>query len=251
MTDTREAEALEGRSTAEETIAHNRTRLRLRRRLLLWGLPVVLILAIIAGWLVSLPVRAADSLTEYNRGDYTASAEGFGELLEPNIVEKWLPYYDRGSALAEGQDYIPAIDDLEKALAMVPEDRECVVVVNLSLSWERLADGYAQSGLFEGAQLLYQTAADVLEEHNCTPPEDPVDGREPGQEIEDAKTRLEQKLEAMQYLEDQSGTDSPTTPEEQLEELDQQEQDAAEEKAEDDARDRGQQGTGGRSDKPW
>jgi tetratricopeptide (TPR) repeat protein len=251
MTDTHRTEVPEIRESAEETVAYNRGRVRLRRRLLLWGLPVVLILAIVAGWLVSLPVRAADALTDFNRGDYTGSAEGFGALLEPNVVEKWLPYYDRGSVLAEGQDYIPAIDDLEKALAIVPADRECVVVVNLSLSWERLADGYAQSGLFEGAQLLYQTASDVLEEHDCTPPADPVDGREPGQEIEDAKTRLEQKLEAMQYLEDQAGGDSPTTPEEQLEELDQQEQDAAEEKAEDDARDRGQQGSGGRSDKPW
>jgi tetratricopeptide (TPR) repeat protein len=239
------------RERTDDVAAFNRSRLRLRRRLLLWGLPVVLVLAVVAGWLVSLPVRAADALTSYNFGDYTGSAEGFGDLLEPNIVEQWLPYYDRGSALAEAQDYIPAIDDLEKALAIVPADRECVVVVNLSLSWERLADGYAQSGLFEGARLLYQTAADVLAEHECTPPETPVESRDPGQEIEDAAARLQQKLDAMEYLEQQSEQGAPSTPGEQLEELEQQEQDAAEEKAEDDARERGQQGTGGRSDKPW
>jgi tetratricopeptide (TPR) repeat protein len=237
--------------TPDDVMTDNRKKLRLRRRLLLWGLPVVLVIAVIAGWLVSLPVRAADALTSYNFGDYTGSADGFGELLEPNIVEQWLPYYDRGSALAEAQDYIPAIDDLEKALAIVPADRECVVVVNLSLSWERLADGYAQSGLFEGARLLYQTAADVLAEHECSPPEEPVEGRDPGQEIDDAATRLQQKLEAIEFLEQQQEQDSPSTPGEQLEELEQQEQDAAEEKAEDDARERGQQGTGSRSDKPW
>lgn len=238
--------------SADDVAAQNRTRLRLRRRLLLWGLPVVLALAVGAGWLIGLPVRAADALVDYGRGDFTASAEGFAELLEPNLVETWLPYYDRGSTLAEAQDYIPAIDDLEKALELAPADRECVVVANLSLSWERLADGYAQSGLFEGARLLYQTAVDVLEAHDCTPPEEPVEGRDPGQELDDAAVRLEQKLQAMDFLEQQSGGgDAPSTPDQQLDQLEQQEQDAAEEKAEDDARGRAETGQGGFTDKPW
>lgn len=235
----------------DDVVASNRRRVRLRRRLLLWGLPVVLALAVVAGWLVGLPMRAGDALIDYGRGDYTGSAEGFGDLLEPNLVETWLPYYDRGSALAEAQDYIPAIDDLEIALELAPADRECVVVVNLSLSWERLADGYAQAGLFEGARLLYQTAADVLSAHDCTPPEDPVEGRDPGQELDDAGVRLEQKLQAMEFLDNQAGGDAPSTPDQQLDQLDQQDQDAAEEKAEDDARGRAETGQGGFTDKPW
>jgi tetratricopeptide (TPR) repeat protein len=233
------------------SIENNRIRLRLRRRLLLFGLPVVLIITIVAGWILSRPLIAAEALTDYGRGGYTSSAETFGSLLEPNILEPWIPYFDRGVALAAGEDYVPAIDDFERALELAPASHECEVVVNLALGWEKLADGYAGAGLFAGAKLLYQTGLDVLAAHDCTPPEQPVNGRDPGQELEDAQARLEEKLDASEYLEELNGGSGEATPEEQQEQLEQQGQDAAEDKAEDDARDRGEGGGGGFTDKPW
>ncbi len=65
-----------------------------------------------------------------------------------------------------------ALEYFEKALEMAPEAHRCEVIVNLSLSWERLADGYVAAGLFDGATLLYQTSLDVLQGENCTPPTD-------------------------------------------------------------------------------
>ena len=233
------------------SLENNRIRLRLRRRLLLFGLPVVLVITILAGWILSRPLIAADAFADYTRGGYSSSAETFGTLLEPNIIEPWIPFFDRGVALAAGEDYVPAIDDFERALELVPASRECEVVVNLSLGWEKLADGYAGAGLFAGAKLLYQTALDVLAAHDCTPPEQSVNGRDPAQELDDAQARLEEKLDASEYLDNLNNGSDPATPEEQQEQLEQQGQDAAEDKAEDDARDRGEGGGGGFTDKPW
>jgi tetratricopeptide (TPR) repeat protein len=233
------------------SIENNRARLRLRRKLLLFGLPVVLVLTVLAGWILSRPLIAADALIDYSRGGFTSSADTFGSLLEPNVLEPWIPYFDRGVALAAAEDYVPAIDDFERALTLVPESRECEVVVNLALGWEKLADGYAGAGLFAGAELLYQTALDVLAAHDCTPPDEPVNGRDPGQELDDAQARLEEKLDAAEYLDDLNNGSDAANPEEQRQQLEQQGQDASEDKAEDDARQRGEGGGGGFTDKPW
>jgi tetratricopeptide (TPR) repeat protein len=233
------------------SVENNRARLRLRRRLLLFGLPVVLAITILAGWILSRPLVAADALTDYSRGGYSASAETFGSLLEPNIIEPWIPYFDRGVALAAGEDYVPAIDDFERALTLVPASHECEVVVNLALGWEKLADGYVGAGLFAGAKLLYQTGLDVLAAHDCTPPEQPVNGRDPGKELEDAEARLQEKLDASEYLDQLNNGSQESTPEQRQEQLEQQGQDAAEDKAEDDARERGEGGGGRFTDKPW
>jgi tetratricopeptide (TPR) repeat protein len=233
------------------SLENNRLRLRLRRRLLLFGLPVVLIITILAGWLLSRPLIAADALTDYSRGGFSSSAETFGALLEPNIIEPWIPYFDRGVALAAGENFVPAIDDFERALELAPASHECEVVVNLALGWEKLADGYVGAGLFAGAKLLYQTSLDVLAAHDCTPPEEPVTGRDPGQELEDAEARVQEKLDAAEYLDELNNGSDAATPEEQQEQLEQQGQDAAEDKAEDDARDRGEDAGGRYTDKPW
>jgi len=234
------------------SIPENNARLlRLRRRLLLFSLPVILAITVVAIWLLSLSATAGLAIQQYNRASYTESASTAGGLLSQNHVEKWLPYFDRGVALAGGEEYIPAIDDFEIALLHAPESRRCQVIVNLSLGWERLADGYAQAGLFDGAALLYQTSLDVLEGQDCVPPEEPVDGRDPGQELQDAEARVQAKLDASQFFSEEGGEEEPTTSEERLEQLNEQGEDAAEEKADGDSRDRAEQGTGGFAEKPW
>ena len=236
---------------APGTVEGNRTRARLRRNLLLFSLPVVLAFLVVSGWLFSLSGTASSGLIEYQRGTYVSSADTFGDLLDHNYVEKWIPFFDRGAALAADEDYIPAIDDFERALEFAPAARRCEVIVNLSLAWERLADGYAQSGLYSGAEQLYQTSLDVLEGEDCTPPEQPVEGRDPGEELDEAEARVQAKLDASNYLNEQGDSGEPTTPEERQQQLEEQGDDAAEQKAEDDARDRAEENQGDITDKPW
>lgn len=233
------------------TVEGNRRRTRLRRNLLLFSLPVVAGVLVVAGWLINLSGTASAGLAEYQRGSYVVSSETFGGLLNHNYVEKWIPYFDRGGALAADQDYIPAIDDFERALEFAPAAHRCEVIVNLSLSWERLADGYAQSGLYSGAAQLYQTSLDVLQGEDCTPPDEPVQGRDPGEELDIAEGRVQAKLDASEFLYEQGDTGEPSTPEQRQQELQEQGDDAAQQQAEDDARDRGEESPGPVTDKPW
>jgi tetratricopeptide (TPR) repeat protein len=233
------------------TVEGNRRRARVRRNLLVISSPFLAVMLVAAGWLTSLSGTASKGLTEFDRGLNVVASQTFGGLLDHNYVEKWIPYFDRGNALAADADYIPAIDDFEDALQLAPESRRCEVIVNLALGWERLADGYAQSGLYAGAVQLYQTSLDVLENEGCTPPEEPVQGRDPGEELDIAEGRVKAKLDASTFLGEQGETGEPSTPEERQQELEEQGDEAAEQNAEDEARERAEENPGGYTDKPW
>jgi tetratricopeptide (TPR) repeat protein len=228
----------------------NQSRRRLRTVLLVASAPVVALLLVVSFWLLGLSVTAGQAIAQYDDGAYVASAATSGSLLEQNHVEQWLPFFNRGSALTGENDFVSAIDDFEQALVRVPADHKCEVLINLSLAWEKLGDGYAQAGLYAGAALLYQHAADVLGQ-SCVAPQQPVDGRDLGQALGDATTRVNGKLgtaDGLQKAQDDAG---PTTGQDRLNQLEQQGQGAARQKADGDARDRSQQGASGSTSKPW
>lgn len=229
------------RATSEQA---DRKRARLRLRLLLFSLPVVIIVLLIAAKLLSLSSIAQIAITQYDRGNFVGSAETSEGQLETNWLEPWIPFFNRGVATAADEEYIPAIEDFEKALALAPDDRRCEVALNLSLGWEKLADGYAAAGYFTGAALLYETAVDVLADagEGCTE-----------EQLEEALGRLQQKYEAIQDLIEltQPEAGEPTTPEEREQQLQEQQDDAAQDKSNDDARDRSEDGPPGFSVKPW
>ena len=221
-----------------------RARRRRRRILLLASIPVVIFALLVAGKLISVTVINQSALAQYARGDFEDSADQWSGMLEFNLVETWIPFFNRGVATAADEEYIPAIEDFEKALALAPDDRRCEVALNLSLGWEKLADGYAAAGYFTGAALLYETAVDVLADagEGCTE-----------EQLEEALGRLQQKYEAIQDLIDltQPEAGEPTTPEEREQQLQEQQDDAAQDKSNDDARDRSEDGPPGFSVKPW
>ncbi|HEV7950605.1 MAG TPA: hypothetical protein VGP24_12630 [Glaciihabitans sp.] len=234
-----------------QVVASNKRRRRVRHWLLLISTPFTIAALLVATHLVGLAPRAERAIDQYNSASYSLSAETSASQLDRNYVEQWLPFFNRGAALAGGADFIAAIDDFEKALELAPEEHRCEVVVNLALSWERLADSYAEAGLFSGAALLYQTAATVLEGEECTPPEERTDGRDPGQERDEAGARVEAKRGAAEFFAQEEAEQAPSTPEERLEQLQDRGDDAAGDKADEDARERAQQGNGGFAEKPW
>lgn len=232
------------------SVEGNRRRRTLRLWLLLLSIPVVIAAFALALKLFTLAPLAGIAISAYERGDYVGSEEPSTSLLENNLFEPWIPYFNRGAALAGQQDYIAAIRDFETALPLAPDARKCEVVLNLSLAWERLADTYAQAGYFSGALLLYEAAAGVLAEEgeHCRPPEAP-DGME--SQLDEAVDRLQQKMDAAEVARDAYGRDSASNGTDPLQELEERGDDAARQKAEDDAR----EGQGGQpwntTDKPW
>jgi tetratricopeptide (TPR) repeat protein len=234
-------------------------RRRIRRMLLLGSIPFALAGLILAVKLVSLSVVAGVAIDSYESGSFESSADAAGELLTWNAFEPWVAHFDRGTARAGAGLYNEAVDDLERAFAEAPDEKKCDVAVNLSLSWELLGDSYLEQGQFAGAQRLYETARAVIAAagEGCEPPNAPLnteENRDPGEELRDAGERLDEKIQDAKGLNEQADAHEENAPdgtEEQLDRLEQQNQDAAEEKAEQQGQDRGNEGTGGFTEKPW
>ena len=227
-------------------------RLRLRRRLLFWlTLPVALFAIFWAFKFLSLAPTAQNAIDDYDDGLYVASEEASSSLLFLNVVEPYLPYFNRGDAYAADQYYGPATDDFEKALELAPLEKKCDVRLNLALTWERFGDVYVQLGYFQGAVQLYEASQAVLDDAGpeCDPP--------PNQdELTESKDRVEQKKDAAQQQQDQQEQqpqedDGKTEQEKQLEQLQQQQQQAAQEKADQESGDRGEEAGGYYTDRPW
>jgi tetratricopeptide (TPR) repeat protein len=225
---------------------------RRRRRwiLLLATLPVVVALLLLAMRLMGLSLSNSVALGMFDDGRYEASAEQSTTLIDETLIEPYIPWFNRGNAYAAQEKYTDAIDDLERALELAPANRQCDVRVNLALSWELLGDVYVAGGYYQGAVLLYEAARAVIAAgDDCEPPEPS------GEDLEAADDRIAGKIEAAERLRDfveaQEGTEAGGDLEQQLEELGQQEQQGAQERAEDDAFDRGDRGQSGYPQKPW
>jgi tetratricopeptide (TPR) repeat protein len=240
--------------TQDVPAARRRSNLRQARRRLVYllvSLPVVIALVVLAVALIRPSVVTQGALDAFDAGRYESSAEGSTSLLENNILEPWIPWFNRGDALAAQEQYTDAIDDFERALALAPADRACDVRVNLALSWERLGDIYIEGGFPQGAVLLYEQAAAVIAAGtDCEPPE-PA-----GMQLDAAGPRVQEKIEEAERQRDAAdaaeGDEGPQTREEQLEKLEELGRRGAEDKANGDAADRGEEGgSSGFTDKPW
>lgn len=137
---------------------------RLRRRLILWTLPLVLVALVFAGKLFSMPVIAQGGIDDYEASEFEQAASGFDRLGFWNAFESWIVYFDRGTTYAAGGAYGEATDDLSLALAKAPEDMRCTVRVNLALAWEQQGDVYAEQGYGDRARELWETSLEVIED---------------------------------------------------------------------------------------
>ena len=221
-------------------------RLVRRRRLMFWlTLPIALFAIFWAFKFLSLAPTAQTAIDEFDDGYYVASEETSSSLLFLNVVEPYLPYFNRGDAFAADEYYGPATDDFEKALELAPLEKKCDVRLNLALAWERFGDIYVQLGYSQGAVLLYEASQAVMDDagEECEPP--------PNQEqLDEAQERVEQKKQDAERQEEPQGS-GDSDQEEQLEQLEQQQQQSAQEKADQESGDRGEESGGYGTDKPW
>jgi tetratricopeptide (TPR) repeat protein len=223
-------------------------RVRRRRRLLLGliSLPVTIAAVVVAVYLIGLPITAGIAINAYNAGDYPTSKTESSKLIDHNLVETWLPYFNRGDAKAGARQYTEAVDDFEKALALAPQDRKCEVRVNLAQTWTDLGDLYERGGYHQGAVLLYQAAKDVIAAAGNECPPDSDAGKSLGQ--------LEQGLDGKQQqardAQGQQDAANPDTGENKLDQLGQKQQQGEQDKHDDDAKNNGN-GSGSYTDKPW
>ena len=227
-----------------------RARRRRRAKYLLWSLPVVVALVYVAVRLISLSVVNQTALELFDSGAYAQSEERSTSLLDQDIIEPYLPYFNRGDAKAAQEQYTEAIDDFERALELAPADRQCDVRVNLALSWERLGDIYFAAGYPDGAKLLYEASLAVIAEgEDCVPPEPAgLDLAEAGPRVQAKIDQAEQQSQAV----DPGGETESGGLDEQLEQLGQKGQAGEQDLQNGESLDRGEEGgDGGYPVKPW
>ena len=225
-----------------------------RRRWLMLGisLPVVIVLLVFAFKLLSLAPTAQRAIDAYEYGDYLESQEQSSSLLGWNIVETWLPYFNRGDAYATDGYLGAAIEDFEVALELAPMDRKCDVRLNLALAWERFGDYYVQYGFFQGAVLLYEASEAVLNDAGpeCDPPENQEQRGQSQDRVEQKKSDAEDQRDA-QSTPQETDEGGQSEQDQRLDELQQQQEQAAQEKADDESEQRSGENGGSFTDRPW
>ncbi|MCU1527489.1 MAG: hypothetical protein JWP75_1252 [Frondihabitans sp.] len=174
-----------------------------RRRLLLISLPIVVIVALVALKLLSLPFFAGTAQATYDRGSYDGTVTASDGLGPVNVLEPWVRYFDRGTALGRIGVLVDSRSDLERALALVPASNvgaSCRVRTDLVLVVEQQGDSAVLDQEYTQAEAFY---AHALALYNAAPsgcfntPDNPKSppSKKP---LQDAHGRLEQKQKQLQ-----------------------------------------------------
>ena len=197
-----------GPSTPGEVALYRR---RLRRRLLLWSSPVVLVVLLVALKLLSLPVLAGLTQQAYGDREFERAAALTQPLGVLNVVEPWVHHFDRGTAWAQVGVLDVARGEFETALDLAPDDEtiSCVIRTDLVLTIEAQGDAALLELRYADAEDLFTLGRDTIAEapKGCfVPPEDPQqpDTSEP---LDEADGRLGDKQQEAQ--EQQQGDGDP------------------------------------------
>ncbi|MDR2377976.1 MAG: hypothetical protein LBD70_00925 [Bifidobacteriaceae bacterium] len=119
-------------------------------------------------------------------GEYADSEERYALAGSFMPAERWKALFGAGTAVLAGGNPTRAEGLLEEALEGVPEAKECLVRVNLSLARERQGDDAALGGDRLGAVEFYRLALQTLRDGDCPALDDTA---------AEAADRLELKLE--------------------------------------------------------
>ncbi|MGV0741073.1 tetratricopeptide repeat protein [Mycolicibacterium sp. XJ870] len=173
-------------------------RLRLRRRLFLYTVPVAALLALVVAGLITVVMVGNSAVTSFNEHDIEALRRDVDKLKTFGVIEPGTIAFAEGDLLVlEGK-----LNDAEKrfgeALDRFGGEDSCPVRINLELVRETLADLAVRSGRPDDADRLYNGALTVVKEapagcfhENSDPNEDRRAVRT------DAEPRLQRKLAAL------------------------------------------------------
>lgn len=124
-----------------------------RRRLLRWSTPFVVVVVVAALYLLGLAGVVMIGERSYAGQSYPSAVRQFSLLQHVNVLERWKPYYNSGTARYSSGAFFTATQELERAMELVPRGapeegrsaEECLVATNLSLAYEGLGDEAARA----------------------------------------------------------------------------------------------------------
>lgn len=159
-----------------------------RRR---FGTAGAIALVVVALKLLSIGWFSHAGVSAYDDGDFAASQTNFGRLEVLNVVEPWKAHFNRGVARYQADD----LDGAEASFraALDAGGNRCAVVANLVLTIETQGDRLADDDA-DAARTLYTEARELADLGDCQPDAD-RDPEDPRTVVDDARARLDAKLE--------------------------------------------------------
>lgn len=186
-------------------------RLRLRRSMVLWTIPVALVLLVLAARFLLLPVHMGDA-QDAHRGDDGGGMVTAGEKLGIlNIVERWRAPFVEGTGKSMKGDLLGGRADLEEALSRTGNDEDdCTVRTNLVLTVTAQGDEAGEKGDADAEKKFAEEALKLIEEG----PEGCLDGRNDGNGGEAGRKQREAEDKNKEKTGQSEGEDEPTEGEE-------------------------------------
>ena len=242
------------RPAAPERDSARKARLTLRRRLVLWSLPAVVLMLLMAVKLLVMVSLGEDALRSYTQGNITGTQDAAERLDVLNVIEPHKAPFALGDARIMAGDVDGARAAFEQALALAPKDslEACQIRVNLVLSLEKLSTAATAAERTTEAKAYADRLSDIV----AKAPQGCFQGDakdDEGQQLRDAQQRSqEQQQQAQQRQQDQQQQQQPdqTSPpsEDKQQHLDNMTQDNLQQRQQTD----GQRSSGGSSvAKPW
>jgi hypothetical protein len=174
------------------------SRLRLRRRLLVFSAPVAIVALVASIKMISVVVAGNSAASDFARGDISALRDDVSVLKVLNVLEPLnAPYADGSLAVLEGRlDQADA--RYSEVLSRISAAQSCAVRVNLELVRETQGDLAARGLRGAVAHERYSSASTLVEEADSGCFQGNTDANPERQAIrDDAAARLAAKLSAL------------------------------------------------------
>ena len=192
---------------------------RIARRNQLFGLGLIpALLALLVVIDVGIQLKAnSDGRSSYDTQAYADAEEEFLGAPGVGLPEGWVAPFNAGAAAYKDGQYADAAAHFDAALDDVPDDRECMVRVNLALTHEALGDQQRLQGKPKQSLEEFHIGRTVLESGGCAEGD--------GESVDD---RLEARILAADRSPDDENAE--LTPEEKLARLEELNERAGEKK---------------------
>lgn len=136
----------------------------MRRKLLVYSLPVVLVVLLLAAKLISTVIAGNAAVANFAESDVTALSDDVGTLRTLNIIEPAKAHFAAGVLAALEKRFDDADREFSRALAGTAHAQSCPARVNLALVRESLGDNAAAGFQPRQAVEHYLAAKQVVEQ---------------------------------------------------------------------------------------
>ena len=139
------------------------SRLRLRRRLLVFSAPVVIVVLIAIVKMISVVVAGNSAASHFADGEVTALRDDVSALNVLNVIEPAKAPFATGALAVRVGRLDEADARFSEALARTDQAQSCPVRVNLELIRERQGDVDAWEGRLDQARERYTSALEIVQ----------------------------------------------------------------------------------------